>query len=409
MKQAVAYLRDNMADRITLSQLTSACGASERTLLRQFQTFLGIAPLAYLRRLRLNAAKSKLTNPGNDDVIADIAIRCGFAHLGRFAADYRRLFNETPSATRHRARLMAAGVISRPGAGVAPLPIRSDRPSLVILPLRTETLQESLLARDLGERLAATLSRLRIASVSLAHPSRSFSLTAPQPRNAGTHYYLLGRLAQQGERVRVIVRLVDVAAHRHVWGDCFDGLASDLFELQDRVVDGVLCGAVSHITDSEVARSSDKDPKDLSAGDVALQALPLILNANVVSAQKAAVILDRALELDPANAVAAALLAFSQLQLVLIYGTLSPATAIDAADRLSQRAIALDNKDPLVLVACGGVAHWLRRFDPGGMTRSVEYMRREHPHLTVGYHAENFAASDPLWLEALESAGMPLT
>ena len=35
-----------------------------------------------------------------------------------------------------------------------------------------------------------------------------------------------------------------------------------LFELQDRVVDGVLGGVVSHITDAEIERARDKDPKD---------------------------------------------------------------------------------------------------------------------------------------------------
>jgi hypothetical protein len=36
-------------------------------------------------------------------------------------------------------------------------------------------------------------------------------------------------------------------------------------------------------------------------------------------------------------------------------------------------------------------------------------MRRAYPHLTGSYHADNLAASDPLWLEALRNAGMPLT
>jgi hypothetical protein len=47
--------------------------------------------------------------------------------------------------------------------------------------------------------------------------------------------------------------------------------------------------------------------------------------------------------------------------------------------------------------------------DWGTMKRSVEVLRRAHPHLTVAYHAENFAAADPLWLEALRNAGMPLS
>jgi AraC-like DNA-binding protein len=511
-----------MAERITLAELTSACGVSERTLLKQFQRFLGLPPLGYLRRLRLNAVRSELTRPGNNEPIADIAARCGFSHLGRFAMEYRRQFNETPSATRQRVRASAAS-----GANSAVSHPCRERPSLLILPLRTETLQEGLEARDLSERLAAALSRMRIASVSLAHPSHCRAMNAPQPRNAGTQYCLLGRLIQRGERLRVIVRLVDVAADRHLWGDCFDGSANDPFELQDRVVDGVLHGVVSHITDAEIERVNNKAPGDLGARDLALRALPFVLDSNAVATRKAIAILDRALEMDPADAVSTALLAFSQFQLVLLYGTESPATAMDAAARLSQRGIALDDDDPLVLVACGGLAHWMRRFDeadalltralaidptsawawerygysqrpclsskakdggaelsrreaadhaiaglrralqlrgpgisrsncfhgiaaahimagrwedarfwmhralaensdgawihrnifslafktgdPGSMTRSVEHMRRAYPHLTVAYHADNFSAAEPLWLEALRNAGMPLT
>ena len=49
VKRALAYMRANMAERITLTGLASACGVPERTLLRQFQQFVGLAPLAYLR------------------------------------------------------------------------------------------------------------------------------------------------------------------------------------------------------------------------------------------------------------------------------------------------------------------------------------------------------------------------
>ena len=359
VKHAVAYLRDNMTERITLAGLTTACGVSERTLLKQFQTFLGIAPLTFLRRLRLNAARNELTRPGNDDVIADIAARCGFTHLGRFATEYRRRFNETPSATRQRARLMAAGAISCSGVGAAPLAMRSERPSLVILPLRTETLQESMEARDLGERLAATLSRMRIASVTLAHPSRSLSVGASQPRNAGTQYCLLGRLTEHGERLRVIVRLVDVAADRHVWGDSFDGSVNDPFALQDRVVDGVLCGVASHLTDEQIARAENKDPALLGVRDLALQALRLLLNTNLPSTHKAIDVLTRAAEMDPADPLPMALLAYCHAQRIGYLDAGSPDVAYAAARSYYQRAGALDNNDPLVTVALASTASLL--------------------------------------------------
>ena len=368
VKRAVDYMRGNIAENIALADLASACDVSERTLLSQFHRFLGISPMAYLHRVRLNTARAELTEGRSDVAISDIAGRCGLSHLGRFATEYRRLFGETPSATRRRVRARADRVMANNRASSSakhspPALARREKPSLLLLPLRTETLRESGEARDLTERLAATLSRMSIATVILAHPSSAYPVPARQPRNAGTQYCLLGRLTQRDERIRVIVRLVDVAGDRHVWGDSFDGSANDPYQLQDRVVDGVLCGVVSHITDVEIERVHEKDPDDLGARDLTLQALPLILNADAASAQRAAAILDRAVDMDPADAVATALLAFSQLQLVGYYGTEAQGTAFNAAVCLSQRAVLLDNSDPLVLIARAGIAEWLPESD----------------------------------------------
>jgi AraC-like DNA-binding protein/TolB-like protein len=366
VKRALAYMRANMAERITLTGLASACGVPERTLLRQFQQFVGLAPLAYLRRLRLSAAKSELASTQNSDAVSDIAMRCGFSHLGRFAIEYRRLFGETPSTTRQRVRALAADSAlanndvscfgdSRP----SPLPaVQREKPSLLILPLRTETLQESLKARDLTERLAATLSRIRVASVVLVNPSHAHSPNGLplQPRNAGAEYALCGRLSQQGERLRVTVRLVDLATQQHLWGDSFDGSITDLFALQDRVVDGALCGVASRLVEAEIERVSAKDPTILDARDLTLQALPLILSTNLPSTRRAIATLDHALEMDPANPLPMALLAYCHAQLVGYLDLPALPAACETARSYYRRAGALDNNDPLVTVARASTA-----------------------------------------------------
>ena len=370
VRRARAYMRANMAEQITLPGLAFACGVPERTLLGQFKRFVGVAPLAYLRRLRLNVVKSELASAHNNDAISDIAIRCGFTHLGRFATEYRRRFGETPSATRQRVRARAAddalANLSRSG-GSPPPPLPAtprERPSLLILPLRTETLREHLEARDLTERLAATLSRTQIASIALANPSRPHLRNAPRHAMPPRKHRLLGRLMHQGERVRVIVRLVDVATDRHVWGDSFDGSVSDAFAFQDRVVDDVLCGVISRITDAEIQRAHSKDPRDVAARDLALQALPLMLQANLPGVQSAITILNRAIDIDPADATAVAFLAKSHAQRASYIATESSlATDRGAALDLSRRAGMLDNSDALVLTARGGVAASLGRND----------------------------------------------
>jgi AraC-like DNA-binding protein/TolB-like protein len=277
VKRALVYMRGNIAEKITLPGLAATCAAPERTLLKQFKRFVGLSPLAYLRRLRLNLARSELQRRDCETTISEIAISSGFTHLGRFGAECQRAFGESPSATRQRVR----GNV--PDGAFLPAPVVwREKPALLIVPFRTETLQEELETRDLMEHLGATLSCMRIATVTLVHPSRAqsfgtLSFNTRRQRDGGTQYALMGRLRRVDDCTRVIARLIDIDADRHLWGDSFDGSAKDPFTFQDRVVDGVLCGVVASITDAELGRVQNRDPRDRAARDLATQALPLIL------------------------------------------------------------------------------------------------------------------------------------
>ena len=83
--RAVRYMRENLREPLTLSMLVHASGLTERTLHKQFHRFLGMAPVAYLRRLRLLAAREALGRPAGPSV-SEVALGVGFTHLGRFSA-----------------------------------------------------------------------------------------------------------------------------------------------------------------------------------------------------------------------------------------------------------------------------------------------------------------------------------
>lgn len=89
---------------LTVLDICRALNVSRRTLQHCFAEIYGIAPLAYLRRVRLNRARRDLSMASNDQVsITSVATHWGFWHLGRFSSDYRRLFGELPSDTLRRA------------------------------------------------------------------------------------------------------------------------------------------------------------------------------------------------------------------------------------------------------------------------------------------------------------------
>jgi AraC-like DNA-binding protein len=87
-----------------LPDLCRAIGVSERTLRACCAEFLGMSPIRYLRLRRLGMVRAALrhSDPATANV-SDTARRHGFLQLGRFAAQYRAVFGEAPSATLQRA------------------------------------------------------------------------------------------------------------------------------------------------------------------------------------------------------------------------------------------------------------------------------------------------------------------
>lgn len=92
------YIQAHLSSAIALSDVARAAGVSERTLHTHVTRAHGVHPMAWLRLQRLDAARTQLRS-GRAHSVAEVARRCGFAHLGRFSAYYRERFGELPSAT----------------------------------------------------------------------------------------------------------------------------------------------------------------------------------------------------------------------------------------------------------------------------------------------------------------------
>jgi len=87
----------------TIVDVCLSVGVSERTLQYAFQDCVGMSPLAYIRRCRLNRVRSALlTADAKDTSVTLIAMQFGFLHLGRFAGEYKQIFEESPSTTLSR-------------------------------------------------------------------------------------------------------------------------------------------------------------------------------------------------------------------------------------------------------------------------------------------------------------------
>jgi AraC-like DNA-binding protein len=85
---------------LTIADLTAACGVSDRTLREAFQAYFGMGPKRYLKLRQLNRVYRELRASDPDEQkVSDCLLRHGILEHGRFAAEYKELFSEPPSAT----------------------------------------------------------------------------------------------------------------------------------------------------------------------------------------------------------------------------------------------------------------------------------------------------------------------
>jgi AraC-like DNA-binding protein len=96
-------VEDNAYRNLRIAQIAMRLNVGQRTLESCFKDLLGMSPMQYLIRLRLNAIHHALMRYSVDSATVEtIARQHGVNHLGRFSAYYRDQFGCNPQATLRR-------------------------------------------------------------------------------------------------------------------------------------------------------------------------------------------------------------------------------------------------------------------------------------------------------------------
>jgi AraC family transcriptional regulator, ethanolamine operon transcriptional activator len=100
VRRARDYFEANLSHPIQVTQFCDYLGASMKAVERAFCECCGVNPKELLTLTRMTRARRALlaAQPG-ETTIAQVAIECGFFHLGRFSAKYAKLYGESPSLT----------------------------------------------------------------------------------------------------------------------------------------------------------------------------------------------------------------------------------------------------------------------------------------------------------------------
>jgi len=102
--RAEEYICAHLDQPISIADLIAVSGGSPRSLFDGFRQFRGVTPMRFVRQQRLHRVREALESPEPCTSVTHVALRWGFQHLGRFAADYAEAFGEAPSETLRRAR-----------------------------------------------------------------------------------------------------------------------------------------------------------------------------------------------------------------------------------------------------------------------------------------------------------------
>jgi|Deesub1362B_J571_1020462.scaffolds.fasta_scaffold00872_7 YesN/AraC family two-component response regulator len=98
--KSIRYMEEHLAEEITLEHLSSVADMSKHHFCRVFKRHLGISPLQFFIRMRVERAKELLKNRALS--VSMVALEVGFNDISNFIKHFKKVTGITPSAFRKR-------------------------------------------------------------------------------------------------------------------------------------------------------------------------------------------------------------------------------------------------------------------------------------------------------------------
>jgi adenylate cyclase len=249
-----------------------------------------------------------------------------------------------------------AGPPVRSAAGVAqPGPAVMDgRPSIAVLPFENmsgDPEQEYFadgLTEDLITDLAA-LSQLRVLARNSTLQYKGQSVRVPELGKAlGISHVVEGSVRKAGKRVRMTAQLIAVADGSHLWAERFDRDITDLFAVQDEIVQAIVTELHVKLLDGEQARSWRMSTTNPQAYDLFLRTMSP--RQHVLTRRDYAAPIqygEQAVALDPRFAYAHARLATLYRQQAWLGNSEERKAGLKRSQQAAERALAIDPEQPM--------------------------------------------------------------
>lgn len=248
------------------------------------------------------------------------------------------------------AGLLAAVLIGialfRPAANdpVAAAPTRT----IAILPLRAingEPEPQGGLGAGITENLASRLGSLNQLTVLSTRASNRVADTEADPlvigSKLGADAVIEGSYQNEGGRIRVVARLLNVADGRQIWSGSFDEAENDVFKLQDSLASQAARSLIVRLSEQQEQRLAKRATEDIEAYKLYLRGRHEWSKRTTDGFEKSIKAFRQAIDLDPSFALAHAGLADSYA-LLADYNIEPPGEAFPKARAAALRALEIE-------------------------------------------------------------------
>ncbi|MEM9899195.1 MAG: hypothetical protein AAF742_07445 [Pseudomonadota bacterium] len=232
------------------------------------------------------------------------------------------------------------------------------RPVVAVLPFAELGVAEvDMFADGVVEEITGALSRVHDFHV-IARQS-TFALkdealdACEVSERLGATYVVEGTVRRAGDRVRISVTLVSGSDGRALWSERFDDQLDDLFDLQDRVAAKVAGQISPSLRLAEIERARSTPPKDRSAYELVLSAMPYFWAHRREDNLVAIDFFDAALKRDGEYGLALAMKAWGLAQRTAYLWSDTPKETRAMATKLAHKATEYAGDHVLTLVAIG--------------------------------------------------------
>jgi adenylate cyclase len=235
-------------------------------------------------------------------------------------------------------------------------PLLPDKPSIAVLAFENMSgdPEQEYFSDGIAEDIITALSRspwLFIIARNSTFTYKGETVDAKQiASDLGVRYVLEGSVRKAGDRIRVSAQLRDGSTGGHIWSERYDGLMTDVFDLQDEITRNVVASIQTkvHLTASQPAKRSTHP--NLTVWELTMRGWHLLYDFTEESYGIATTLLNQALEHDPDSAEANLVLSLIYHHIAILGFTEDYQAAARTARKLAIRATRLNDHNEY--------AHW---------------------------------------------------